>query len=463
MKTKNASPVRQPAGPPGKPVIFFAVLCLVSLPPLFLPACDEGRENETARNVKGVAAALHEIHDETGGFGTLSFLTKLDITASQDGLVKKLHYREGGTVPYGETVIQLENPQITLALERAENSHSQAAAALKLARSRLLEGEFMAEAQLLSIEKAESEIDRMKKKWEEDSRKHRNQETLFDAGGINHEAIRSGRFILESEWDQILIMEKELEIRKVGCRDRDLAAAGIPVPLDEIEKRYALVGLITTGLRAEMDAAKARLDAAEKELRSARLAHEDLRIKSNASGVVGARYFEEGERVRAGEKIITLIDMSSLYAIFPVREKDALRIEAGMPAIVRIDGIEGERQGAVDLVYPQADSQSLSFLVRVLIGGETGDLRPGMFARVRIMLGPSRSGIFLPETALAGKKDNEAQVFVINGNTLSGRKVVLGQPLGDQREINSGIRAGEIAVLRPDSGMMEGSHVLLAD
>jgi len=178
---------------------------------------------------------------------------------------------------------------------------------------------------------------------------------------------------------------------------------------------------------------------------------------------VGARYFEDGERVRAGEKILTLMDTSSLYAIFPVREKDALRIEKGMTAKVLIDGIGGERNGTVDLVYPQADSQSFSFLVRVLIEGETGELKPGMFSRVQVKLGSPRKSIFLPSSALAERKNNEADVFVINGDTLSGRKVVLGQSLGDYWEISSGIRAGEIAVLRPDSDMREGTFVTLVE
>ena len=437
------------------------MIILLAALPCF--SCRESNEPEELRQVRGVAAVLHEIPDETGGFGTLSFLSKLDITASQDSIISRLYYREGSVVQRGETVILLENPQIILALEQAENNFSQAKAASDLARSRLLEGEFQAEAYLLSIEKAEAELIHIRKRWEEDNRKHRNQEVLFVAGGINEESVRIGRFNLESEWDQILIMEKELEIRKIGCRDSDLAAAGIYVPSEEREKRHAQVRLLTASLRAELDAALARLDAAEKNLKSARIIFEDLRIKSQASGVVGARYFEEGERVRAGEKIITLMDTSSLYAIFPVREKDALRIEEGMTAKVYIDGIGGERDGTVDLVYPQADSQSLSFLVRVLIEGEVDDLKPGMFSRVQVILGPPRQGIFLPASALAGKRNNEAEVFVINGNTLSGRKVVLGQVQGDLWEIGSGLKAGEIAVLRPDSEMREGSVVSLAD
>jgi len=188
-----------------------------------------------------------------------------------------------------------------------------------------------------------------------------------------------------------------------------------------------------------------------------------LRITSQASGVVGARYFEEGERVKADDKLITLMDTSSLYAIFPVREKEALRIKEGMEAVIQIDGTGGEKYGRVDLVYPQADAQSLSFLVRVLIEDATDNLKPGMFARVRVTLGPAEKSLFLPGSALANKKNNEAEIFVINGNTLSLRKVVYGRTLGDQWEIISGVREGEIVVLRPESDMREGTNVSLAE
>ena len=430
---------------------------------IFIFACTENHEQVTERNVKGVTAALQEIPDEAGGFGTLSYISKLDIAASQDGIIKNIYCREGDSVQQGKLVVVLENPQIVLAVERADNTFTQAKAAYDLARSRLLEGEFQAEAQLLSIEKAESELAQMKKRWEEDKRKHQNQEILFDAGGINQETILNGRFSLDSEWEQILIKEKELDIRKVGCRERDLEAAGMAVPQNDLEKRQALVTLMTTSLRAELTAAVARLEAVEKELKSVRIARGELQIRSEASGVVGARYFEEGERVKAGEKILTLMDTSSLYAIFPVREKDALRIKQGMEAKVQIDGTGGEIYGVVDLVYPQADTRSLSFLVRVLIDDETGDLKPGMFSRVRVVLGPPGNGVFLPGSSLSGKKNNEAEVFVIHGDTLSLRKVVYGQTLGDQWEIISGIKAGEIAVLRPDSDMREGTRVSLAE
>ena len=116
------------------------------------------------RKVKGTVPVARELPDETGGFGALSFLSKVDISAPQDGVIKKIYYREGDFVKQGTEILLLENLQINLAVERAENNYSQALAACELARSRLLEGRFNAEAQLLALEKAGAELVLVKRK-----------------------------------------------------------------------------------------------------------------------------------------------------------------------------------------------------------------------------------------------------------------------------------------------------------
>ena len=432
-------------------------------------SCDKIAVNTSSetRKVRAASAIIREIPDEASGFGSLSFLTKVDITAPQEAVIKKLYFREGDFVRQGVLVIQLENPQINLAVERAENNYSQALAARNLSSSRLLEGVFQAEAQLRALEKADAELALAKKRWEENNRKHLNQETLYDAGGIHTEAILVSRFSIDTEREQIELMERELEIRRIGFRDQDLVKAGIAIPVNESEKQNAFILLMTSSLRAELEASNARLEAAEKELASANIALSELTVRSPASGIVGARYLEEGERVRNQDKIISLIDTASLYAIFPVREKDALRIEKGMSASVLIDGTGETKNGVVDLIYPQADSQSLSFLVRVLLKdigvSDVNKLKPGMFARIIVSLGSPNKTLFVSENAIFNQKNNEGSVFVINGSVLTERKVILGNVYGEDREISSGLKQGELVVLRPDSDLREGTNVSIME
>ena len=437
---------------------------------LFCFSCDKQilNTNNEVRRVRGIITAQREQPDEATGFGSLSFLTKVDITSPQDAVIKKLFFREGDNVKQGQIIILLENPQINLAVERAENNYSQAMAAYNLSGSKLLEGTFQAEAQLLALEKAEIELSLAKRKWEENSRKHQNQEALFEAGGINTESILTSRFNLDTEWEQIKLMERELDIRKIGCRDQDLKKAGITVPLNEIERQKSLVFLMTASLRAELEASRAMLDASRKELASANIALKELTIMSPASGIVGVRYLEEGERVKQQDKIFSLIDTTSLYAIIPVREKDALRIEKGMTASVLIDGTGETKSGIVDLIYPQADSQSLSFLVRILLqdtgnSGNSGRLKPGMFARAAINLGPANSVLFIPESSIFNQKNSEGSVFVINGSVLTERKISLGSSHGEEREIKTGLKAGEMIVQKPESDLREGSNVTIIE
>jgi len=438
-------------------------LIILQLAILLLFACANRNDfNNEARRVRGTVVTAREMPDEAVGFGSLSYLSKVDITAPQEAVIKKLYFREGDFINQGALIIQLENPQINLAVERAENNYSQALAARNLSNSRLLEGMFQAEAQLRVLEKADAELALAKRRWAENNRKHLNQETLYDAGGIHTEAILISRFSIDTEWEQIQLMERELDIRRIGCRDQDLFSAGIPVPLDEIEKQKALISLMTSSLRAELEAASARLEATEKELTSANIALAELTMRSPASGIVGARYLEEGERVRPQDKIISLIDIASLYAIFPVREKDALKIEKGMPTSVLVDGTGETKNAVVDLVYPQADSQSLSFLVRVLLKdistSDVNKLKPGMFARITVTLGPPKNMVFIPESSIFKQKNNTGSVFVINGSVVTERNIFLGITHGEDREV-FGLNVGELVVQRPDSDLREGTNV----
>jgi multidrug efflux pump subunit AcrA (membrane-fusion protein) len=419
---------------------------------------------ETELRVKGAPVVLRESSDEVKGFGFLSFLKKIDIAAPAEGVLETLHYREGDFIRKGNTAAVLKNPQINLAVRRAEDAFSQARAALNLAEVRLLEGEFQAEARLLENEKARAELEEEWKALEEQRRKRLSEEALFEAGGISAEAIQDSRFAMETAEGRYRLMEKELEIRRIGLREEDLGAAGILVPQDEGELRRALIGLAVAGLKAEKEAAEANLLAAGKELESARLLEAEMVIRSPESGIIGARYFEEGERVKTDDKILTLIDTGSLYAIFSVPETEALKLSRGMAARVSMDGTGGTYDGKVDLVSPQADSQSFTFTVRVLLPADReGLLKPGMFARVTIPLEKKQKITVIPEAALKDKRENRGTVFTINGSTLSERSVGLGRILGEEREIISGLAPGEVVVLRPDAALQDGIYVSVAD
>ena len=419
--------------------------------------------DESPTPVRMVPVGVKETAEEVRGFGSLSFLKKFELVSSVEGILAELNFREGDRINRGDIVALINNPQITLAARRAEDAYSQASSALDLMSARLRDGEFQAEARLLECEKSAEELAQAGKVLEEERRKNQNREALYAAGGLSDEAVREERFRIASAETQLLLMEKELEIRRVGLRAEDLAAANIPVPHEKKELMKALVRMATSALRAEAAAARANLEAASREMESCRLMEKELRIRSPGAGTVGARYVEEGERLKRDDRILTILDSDSLYAIFPVPESEAPRLKKGMKARV-ISGGDEEYEGQVDLISPQADNQSFTFMVRVLLDLK-GDspLKPGMFARVLIPMTLPRKITVIPEAALAEKKENTGKVFTVQNNVLSERNVVLGTLLGDEREIVSGLVPGEVVVLGPSPVLAEGVYVKAAN
>ena len=406
---------------------------------------------------------VKEAAEEVKGFGSLSFLKKFELVTSLEGILRTLNFREGDRVSRGDVVGVLNNPQVILAARRSEDAWSQAQAALELASARLRDGEFQAEARILENEKSLEELEQAEKSLAEERRKNQNKEALYAAGGLSDETIRDERFRLESAEAQILLLKKELEIHRVGLREADLAAAGIPVPSEKHELTAALVRLATSALRAETAAARANLEAASREMESSRLMETELVLRSPGPGIIGARYVEEGERLKRDDRILTILETGSLYAVFPVPESEAPKLKKGMTALVTSGGNE-IYEGKVDLIAPQADNQSFTFMVRILLTpGNKSPLKPGMFARISIPLAQPRKITVIPEAALAVKKENTGKVFTIRNNLLSERNLTLGALIGDEREIVSGLVPGEVVVLGPSPDLKEGVYVSVAE
>ena len=409
--------------------------------------------------VQMVTVGSRSLQEEVRGFGSLSFLKKLDVLSPADGILDTLHFREGDRIERGDIIGIIRNPFINLSARRAEDSYTQAQAALDLALARLRDSEFMVEARLLENEKTREELVQARKILEEEQRKSENREALYEAGALSDEAIREERFRLDTAETQLMLMERDLEIRRVGLRREDLASLGYEVPADEGELRRALIVMATSALRAEAAAARANLEAASREVESALIMERDLVMRSPFSGIVGLRYTEEGEQLRRDDKILTIMDTDFLYAVFPVPESDAPKLERGMAALVETGG-EETHKGEVDLVSPHADNQSFNFMVRVILSPHENDfLRPGMFARVSVPLEHPRPITVIPEAALVHKRENTGRVFTIHNNLLSERDVVLGAIWGDEREIVSGLSLGEVIAMGPKEAFKEGLYV----
>lgn len=421
---------------------------------------EEPANRSDVRSVKAVKAEAKMMPDVIEGFGSLNFKKKINISAPSEGMVKRLGVKEGKKVVKGQTIAELDNTQIRLGAQAAENSLESAKAAREVAEAGLLSQELAAEGRFLSLDKARMQIRQAELEIGETERKYIDQKKLLDAGGVTEESIRSAEFSLNQAKNNLEMMRKDFAVNQIGFRDEDIIAFGRKVPESEAERKRVLVEINTITYRAELDAAKAKVSSAQRELESSKSLLAELVLKAPQAGTVGAVNVEEGERVKANDTVMTIMDVDSLYAVIPVREEEAVRISADMKATVVIDALKGAAfSGAVELVAPIADSQAGSLSVRILISDKAGKLKPGMFARASIVVGPPRRAIFMPARCMLDRKADSARILVVSGKTVSSRDVKLGKEGEDGFEVLSGLQDGELVLDYPDPTLRDGDKV----
>ena len=186
---------------------------------------------------------------------------------------------------------------------------------------------------------------------------------------------------------------------------------------------------------------------------------DNTQLLSPISGVVTARNYDNGD-VFAQMPILTVQQLNPLKAIINVSESYFTKVKLGMPVDIQLDVYENETfTGKVSLIYPTIDAATHTFGVQVTINNTNMKVRPGMYGRVTLNLGTGQS-IVIPDAAVQKQAGaNDKYVFVIENGIARYRKVELGQRLGDNYEILSGINNGDTVVTAGQTRLIDGTAV----
>ncbi|HWH74247.1 MAG TPA: efflux RND transporter periplasmic adaptor subunit [Methylibium sp.] len=199
-----------------------------------------------------------------------------------------------------------------------------------------------------------------------------------------------------------------------------------------------------------VDQARANVDVAEAQVALARAQLEKLRIVAPFDGQAGIRAVNVGDYLKDGADIVALEDSSSLYVDFSLPERYAARLAPRQPVEVAIDALPGERFGAVVLALePQITADGRAIAARATVPNADARLRPGMFARVRVVLAERPGAVLVPEEALVPQAGKDWLIKVVDGpqGPASLRvEVRTGLRRDGQVEIVSGLAAGERVV-----------------
>jgi Cu(I)/Ag(I) efflux system membrane fusion protein len=165
-------------------------------------------------------------------------------------------------------------------------------------------------------------------------------------------------------------------------------------------------------------------------------------------GIVLERNAIEGMRAQPGDVLFRVADISVVWAMIDVAERDLGSLAIGQAVIVRARSFPGrEFGGKISVVYPQLNRETRTARVRVELANADSILLPDLYVDAEIETGSAQPVLAVPESAILDTGSRQA-VFVEKGQgRFEPRQVKLGHRGGGYVEIREGISAGEPIVV----------------
>jgi cobalt-zinc-cadmium efflux system membrane fusion protein len=184
----------------------------------------------------------------------------------------------------------------------------------------------------------------------------------------------------------------------------------------------------------------------------------ELTVVAPLDGVVISRSVNPGQVIAAGQELFVITDLSVVWVIGDLYERDFATVRAGIPAAVTVPSL-GDRslRGRVAYIDPRVDAATRTAKVRVEVPNPNMALRLGMFVQVAFQTGGGQRRTLVPRAAI--QTVGERSVVYVpadeEGRFIE-RTVKLGAIVGDYIQIEEGVKAGERVAT-------EGSFLLRAE
>lgn len=228
--------------------------------------------------------------------------------------------------------------------------------------------------------------------------------------------------------DWIIEAENDLDLKKAE--------------LEEAQRSY---DRLTSGNKAEIEAAQSRVEAAQATLNMARLL-------SPFSGIVTESHVLPGDQVGAGATAFRLDDLSSLLVDVKVSEVDINSVSIGQPVTLTFDAILGkEYQGQVVEVTQAgtADQGVVNFTVTVELTDADSMVKPGMTAAVNIVVKEMQNVLLIPNRAVRVVDGQRVVFLLVDGKPVQ-KDITLGSSSDTMSVLASGdVKEGDPIILNP--------------
>ena len=220
------------------------------------------------------------------------------------------------------------------------------------------------------------------------------------------------------------------------------------------ERQYDMAKNTAAQQYQSLLAARARVTLAQKALA-------DTTVRAPFAGVVGERFVSVGDYVTRGTKVATVMRVDPLRVELTVPEQFVAVVATGRAVTFEVDAYPGETfVGQVRYVSPSLAAATRALTLEAVGPNSANRLKPGFFATAQIEQAAMLPGLLVPATAVR-TVSGTARVFVINGDRVEERVVMVGQAVGERVELTSGVKAGERVVASDVDRVVDGVRVVV--
>jgi len=277
----------------------------------------------------------------------------------------------------------------------------------------------------------------------------------------------------------------------------EIAGRVVSIDFEEgqpVEKGHALISLDNSIYKAELDQAKAQLQLAQRNFKRIEELHErdvatgrsrdeaqsglevgtaavalaearleKMTIRAPFAGIAGLRQVSVGDYITVGQDIVNLEDIETIKADFRVAEKYLPAVRTGQHIQINVDAYpERTFEGEVYAIDPRIDVGGRSIVIRAKVPNDEGLLRPGLFARVTLILEMKEKALTVPEQAIMPRGE-EQFVYTIKDGKVKQTKVKIGTRRDGRVEIVDGLGSEDTVVTAGHLKIRDGAPVTVVN
>ena len=210
---------------------------------------------------------------------------------------------------------------------------------------------------------------------------------------------------------------------------------------------------------SQVQVAKAQLSSTQARLEELEINLANTVLTAPMDGVVSKRNLDPGAFAGTNTAVVSLVDIGTVRLIANLVERDFKRIAVGGQAMVEVDAFPNEQfVGRVSRVAPVFDPATRTATMEIQIPNPGFRLKPGMYARVRLMADRKQNALVVPRNAIVDISGRRG-IYTVDGDVARFQAVQTGLSDGDFIEVTEGVQEGTRLVTVGALALRDGDRI----